>query len=85
MSVREALRRLYRDAQVVVAFSAANVREVARPGDIIVADNDESGAGEKYAARTGCHWWMPSDTGDANDYHQAHGTDALAKALMSLL
>ena len=85
MSVREALRRLYRDAQVVVAFSAANVREVARPGDIIVADNDESGAGEKYAARTGCRWWMPPDIGDANDYHQAHGTDVLAKALVSLV
>ncbi len=39
-------------------------------------------AGEKYAKQTGLPYWMPPEPGtDANDYHQAHGVEALAKEL----
>ena len=39
-------------------------------------------AGEKHAKQTGLPYWMPPEPGtDANDYHQAHGVEALAKEL----
>ena len=39
-------------------------------------------AGEKHAKQTGLPYWMPEEPGtDANDYHQAHGVEALAKEL----
>ena len=42
--------------------------------------------GEKYAKQTGLPYWMPPEPGtDANDYHQAHGVEALADALREVL
>ena len=39
-------------------------------------------AGEKHAKQTGLPYWMPPEPGtDANDYHQAHGVEALAEEL----
>ena len=90
LSIAQALRRLYRDrrAEVWVCFSAGNIPKVAnrnRPG-YVVADNDASGTGEKYAAATGLPWWMPPDVDtDANDFMLAHGTDGLADALREAL
>lgn len=69
---------------VAIAFSASNmtataqdVRRIAGPlcELVIVADNDESGTGqreaEKAAQEVGARVWMPPVTGDANDYAQA--------------
>jgi len=69
---------------VVVAYSASNLVPVTRTlrdlygqaqGIVIVADNDASGVGQKYAeqacAKYGARMVMPSILGDANDYAQA--------------
>ena len=120
LSVQAALRRLYREDQVVVCFSAGNLAHIAPPAgstlraQYVIADHDwwrcpkkecrakwdyeskscpscgSSGvtepAGEKYAKQTGLPYWMPPEPGtDANDYHQAHGVEALADALREVL
>jgi putative DNA primase/helicase len=78
---------------VVVAYSASNLvpvtgilREIhgASQDIVIVADNDASGVGQRYAeqacAKHGARMVMPPEPGDANDYAQA-GHD-LASLLM---
>ena len=85
LSVKAALDSLYRRARVLVAFSAANILEVARRGDRIVADHDPGGQGEKYARGTGCRWWMPTQPGDACDVHCRDGLDILAGELRLFL
>jgi len=74
---------------VVVAYSASNLvpvaglfRSIVPNRDlVIVADNDKSGVGQRYAeqasAKHGARMVMPPDLGDANDYAQAGG-DLLA-------
>lgn len=69
---------------VVIAYSASNLvpvtgtlREMygATQELVIVADNDKSGVGQRYAeqacAKHGARMVMPSEPGDANDYAQA--------------
>lgn len=69
---------------VVVAYSASNLVPVTgtlrdlygqQQDIVIVADNDASGVGQKYAeqacAKYGARMVMPSIAGDANDYVQA--------------
>ena len=78
---------------VVVAYSASNLvpvtgtlREMygATQDIVVVADNDKSGVGQRYAeqacAKFGARMVMPPQEGDANDYAQA-GHD-LASLLM---
>ena len=74
---------------VVVAYSASNLvpvveamRALHPTSDlVVVADNDRSGVGQRYAeqacAKHGARMVMPPDHGDANDYAQAGG-DLLA-------
>ncbi len=74
---------------VVVAYSASNLvpvveaMRVLHPTSdlVVVADNDRSGVGQRYAeqacAKHGARMVMPPDHGDANDYAQAGG-DLLA-------
>lgn len=85
LSVRDAVAALSLPVEIVVAFSAGNLPVVSRRGDIVVADHDPSGAGEAYAKRTGCAYWLPPEPGDANDYHLEHGLEALTAALRPLL
>lgn len=92
LTIRAGLARLYRPARVVVCFSAANLAYVAGRlakcdgRRVIVADNDASGTGERYAAQTGLPWAMPPEVGqDANDWHQAAGVAPLAELLRGLL
>ena len=91
LSVQAALRRMYRDDQVVVCFSAANLAHVATPTErgprprYVITDNDENGTGEKYAKKTGHPYWLPPEPGDANDYHQAHGLETLAEGIREVL
>lgn len=91
LSVREALKALFRQACVVVCFSAANVSHVAsRLGQYVIADHDKPNpntgerAGEKYAIQSGLPYWVPGDLGDANDWHQKYGLRALAQELNDL-
>lgn len=79
------------DRPVVVAYSASNLvpvtgtlREIygATQDIVIVADNDKSGVGQRYAeqasAKYGARMVIPSIEGDANDYAQAgHNLAAL--------
>ena len=86
LSVRAALRRLYRDrhSEVWVCFSAGNIPKVALSSrrSMVIADNDESGAGERAAQQTGLPYWMPEEPGtDANDVMISHGVEALADAI----
>ena len=91
LSVRAALRLLYRDAQVIVCFSAGNLAHIGRvlkafePKACVVADNDDSSAGEKAAKDTGLRWVMPQEIGtDANDMHRKHGLHALAELIRTV-
>lgn len=83
LSIRAAMAALYRRARVVVCFTASNLTKV--PGTFVIADNDSSGTGRRYAEKTGLPWWMPPDTDmDANDFHRSEGIRALADALRCL-
>lgn len=91
LSVRAALRELHTNAQVVICFSAGNLAHVGklistmRPKTYVMADNDESGAGENAAEETGLMWGMPGEVGtDANDMHQRHGIRALADLIRTV-
>ena len=69
-------------SQVVVCFTAGNLRKVATPVGINIADNDSSRTGETSARATDLSYWIPPDVEtDANDFHQKYGLDELAKAL----
>lgn len=85
LSLRAALSSLYRQARIVVCFSAGNLAAVARlltGRRYVMADNDASGTGARYASATGLPWGMPPDVGmDANDMHQAHGVRAVAELM----
>ena len=79
LTVQHALRSLPgRRSAIAVCFSAGNIPVVAerlsslhrRARAVVIADNDESGAGERYARATGLRYWMPPVVGmDANDWH----------------
>lgn len=88
LSIRAALRLLYREAQVVVCFSAGNLAYIGRiaaelrPPAYVMADNDKSGAGKTAAEETGLLWRMPPiEDFDANDYHREFGLRHLAGLL----
>ena len=86
LSVRRALDALGVPDCVIICFSAGGLmiaRDCRRA--LIVADHDASGAGQEWAERAGCPYWMPPEPGDANDYERARGTGALAAALQPLM
>lgn len=80
MSLLQALKGMYRQAAVVICFSAGNLRY---PGAThVMADNDASGTGEAAAKATGLPWVMPEQIGhDANDLHAKEGLGALQKLI----
>jgi putative DNA primase/helicase len=87
LSLRAALKAIYQRAEVVVCFTAGNLKRVAPiykspRARYVFADNDQSRAGQEAAEATDLPWIMPPTEGmDANDYHQANGIQALAKLL----
>lgn len=86
LSIRAALRKLYREALVVVCFSAGNLAHVGRlnkrAGDYGVADNDKSGAGEEAVMSAGLRYWMSPQQGeDFNDFHLRVGLQGAADSL----
>lgn len=69
---------------VVLAFSAGALPVVASyvPADLVAADNDASGTGEKAAKATGLPYHMPPIVGaDWNDFATAHGLAAVLAAV----
>lgn len=84
LSLRAALRYLHRDASIVVCFSASNLAHIGRQlkSGFVMADNDESRAGEMAARESGLPFVMPPVVGmDANDYQKAEGIARLAKLI----
>lgn len=88
LSVQAALLDLRRQAEVVVCFSAGNLEHVStmvKPPAYVMADNDESKAGQRAAESTGLPWVMPPEVGmDANDWHQRSGLRSLVHLILSL-
>jgi putative DNA primase/helicase len=85
LTVREALRRLYRPADIVVCFSASNLVHVAGTGigTHVVADNDASCVGYEAAMQTGLPFWMSSKVGeDFNDFYLRVGMNEAASVLL---
>lgn len=97
LSLRAALKKLYREAQIVVCFSSGNlahvgalVKPLAIPA-FVMADHDKPNpqtgkrAGEEAAKFTGLPWVRaPEEETDANDLHQRHGLGALVDLIRSL-
>lgn len=84
LSLRAALRYLHRDASIVVCFSASNLTFIGRQikRGFVMADNDDSMAGEMAARESGLPFVMPPVVGmDANDYQKAEGLARLAKLI----
>lgn len=85
LSVEAALASMYRQARVVVCFSAGNLTHVAgllSGRRFVIADNDASRTGELAAVATGLPWAMPREVGqDADDVRQEYGVRAVVELL----
>ncbi len=84
LSLRAALSALKLRYRVHVCFSAHNLTKLASacPDGIVIADNDESGAGAKAAEKSGCKFFMPPVVGDDfNDMHRALGTFKISQMI----
>lgn len=88
LSVRQALQNLKSPFTLHVCFSAGNMKKVAEglPGGFVIADNDESGTGERVAREIGWPYWISDQVKeDANDFAQRAGIFALAMGLKQIL
>jgi phage/plasmid primase-like uncharacterized protein len=84
LSAQQALRQLKAPYVLHVTFSAGNMKKVAAglPGGLVIADNDESGTGERVAREIGWPYWISEQVKeDANDYAQRAGVFALAMGI----
>ena len=84
LSVRMALKSLKKRYTIHVCFSAGNMVKVAGAlgGGFVVADNDESGTGERVAKQIGWSYWISDRVGeDANDTHQRLGLFRFSQSL----
>ena len=53
---------------------------------VVVADHDESGAGQRAAVATGAPYWLSEEVGlDFNDWHRKHGVFKASQAMRGLL
>jgi putative DNA primase/helicase len=88
LSIQAAFSKMSRRYTIHVCFSAGNMKKVAQglPDGLIVADNDESGTGERVAKEIGWPYWMSDVVGeDANDTHQRVGLLRLGLSLVKSL
>lgn len=88
LSARQALQNLKLPYTLHVTFSAGNMKKVAeslQPG-FVLADNDESGTGERVAKEIGWPYWISDRVKeDANDYVQRAGVFALAMGIKKVM
>jgi len=89
-SVQAGLKALYREASVLVCFSAGNLVTVAGmladQRVFVAADNDASLAGQNAAQATAKPWVMPDEVGtDFNDLHAAGGVKAVRDVLRRIV
>lgn len=88
LSAMDALISLRLPFTLHVCFSAGNMQKVAAtlPRGLCIADNDESGTGERVARAIGWGYWISDRVGeDANDYHQRRGLFALSQGIKQKL
>lgn len=88
LSVRHALKNAKRQYTLHVCFSAGNLKKVAQnlKSGIVIADNDQSGTGERVAKEIGWPYWMSDTIGeDANDYHLRKGIFSLSQGVSKLM
>jgi putative DNA primase/helicase len=84
LSTQQALSNLKVQYTLHVTFSAGNMKKVAQslPVGLVIADNDESGTGERVAREIGWPYWMSDCVKeDANDYALRAGVFALAMGI----
>lgn len=84
LAVRSALRAMKRRYTIHVCFSAGNMVRVAEGLEqgLVIADNDESGTGQRAAEEIGWPIWMSDRVGeDANDYLKREGLFGLTQSL----
>ena len=89
LSVRKALKNMKKRYTIHVCFSAGNMKKVASAIEgkgLVVADNDESGTGERVAKEIGWKYWISDKPGeDANDFHQRLGLFRFSQSLLDVL
>lgn len=89
LSIRKALKNMKKRYTIHVCFSAGNMKKIASTIEgvgLIVADNDESGTGERTAKEIGWPYWMSDKVGeDFNDAHQRLGLFKIAYQLSRLV
>lgn len=84
LSLKVALGALKARFRIHVTFSAGNMKKMAAtsPGAFVVADNDESGTGERAAKESGCRYFLPPTVGqDFNDLHREVGLFKVSQML----
>jgi len=86
LSLRECLHALRMRYRIHITFSASNLVKVAamNDGGYVIADNDESGTGERVAVQTGLPYYLP-ESGDFNDLHRSVGTFQASQLLRKWL
>lgn len=83
LSMHAALKALYRNAAVIVCFSAGELRHASATH--VMGDNDQSGAGQRAAEATGLPWVMPPEVGhDANDLMVKDGLRAVVELVRTV-
>lgn len=88
LSVRAALSALKMRYRIHICFSAHNLAKLAGAcdGGLVIADNDESGAGLRAARQSGRMFFMPPSLGeDFNDTHKALGVFKLSQMLRQFM
>jgi len=89
LSIRKALKNMKKRYTIHVCFSAGNMKKIASTIEgtgLIVADNDESGTGERTAKEIGWPYWMSDKVGeDFNDAHQRLGLFKAAQSLTKVM
>jgi len=88
LSVAVAMSALSVPCTIHVCFSAGNMQKMATEAGkgLVIADNDESGAGEKAAIATGLPYFMPDVAGwDFNDLLKTRKKFAASQELKKML
>lgn len=88
LSIRKSLKHLKVPYKLHVCFSAGNMQKVAASlgSGVVVADNDESGTGERVAREIGWKYFLPPVVGqDFNDYQMDVGVFKSGMAIRKLL